>query len=735
MKSILFVSLLLLVNQFASAQLQGIVFGVQEGNRVPLAKAKIQLKHAQISATTDDRGRFEIILPKELPDTMIISATTYYTDTVFLTKADRFIGLEITLYSEEMLDEVVIEVKRSTSYISRLNPLYVQQLGEGEFKKAACCNLSESFETSATVDVNFTDAVSGAKKIQLLGLDGMYTQMQMENIPFLNGLESSFGLNTVPGTWVESIQITKGTGSVVNGYESMAGLINVEFRKPATMQRLYVNGYGNILGRGELNIHGGQLIGKKWSTGTFAHGSVMQQEVDRNGDGFRDVPLSKTLSLLHRWEYTGDRFEARFGVTGYYDERMGGQLSGMLNRYEATTTNRHIDVFAKTGFMFPKKPYQSIGIVYQLKAHELNGVFGKRVFSGEEYRGYVNAIYDGIIGSTTHKIKAGVSAVGQDLTQRLDSLTLKRPTVTPGVFAEYTYSGSRIIAVVGARYDYQTTFGSQFSPRIHLKFVADEYTDIRITTGRAWRLPNVIIDNSSLLATSKAWSLPTTIQQEIVWNSGISAVRQFELFHRNASLSADFYHARFSRQLVIDREQSVDTFFFQFQSNSSFSNTFQTELSFAPAKLLTVRLAYKWLQVMARYNGKLQQQIMIPTHRGLFNIAYTSRNKRWEIDATLSVYGKMRLHDVHLPDGTLLSNQRSGRVPQVLGQITHHFKRFDVYVGGENLANFTQKDPIISASDPYNMAFDATRVWAPILGTVIYAGFRYELKRSKNTLK
>lgn len=732
MKSIKLLGLFLLMTQFTSAQLQGIVFGVQEGSRVPLAQAKIKLKHAQISTTTDDRGRFELILPKELPDTMYITASTYYSDSVIITKADRFVGLEITLYSEEMLDEVVIEVKRSTSYVSRLNPLYVQQLGEGELKKAACCNLSESFETSATVDVNLTDAVSGAKKIQLLGLDGMYTQMQMENIPFLNGLESSFGLNTVPGTWVESIQITKGTGSVVNGYESMAGLINVEFRKPATMQRLFVNGYGNNLGRGELNIHGGQLIGKKWSTGTFAHGSVMQQEIDRNSDGFRDVPLSKTLSFLHRWEYTGDRFESKFGFTGYYDERLGGQLSGMLNRYEATTTNRHFDAFAKTGFMFPKKPYQSIGVVYQFKAHELNGVFGNRAFSGEEYRGYINAIYDGIIGSTTHKIKAGVSAVGQELTQRLDSLTLKRPTFTPGVFAEYTYSGSRIIAVVGARYDYQTTYGAQFSPRIHLKFVADEYTDIRITTGRAWRLPNMIVDNSSLLATSKVWSLPTAIQQEVVWNSGVSVVRQLQFFKRNASLSADFYHARFSRQLVVDREQSVDTFYFQFQNNSSFSNTFQTELSFSPAKLITVRLAYKWLQVIARYDGELQQQIMIPQHRGLFNIAYTSRNKRWEIDATLSVYGKMRLHDVHLPDGTVLENQVSGRVPQVLGQITHHFKRFDVYVGGENLANFTQKDPIISANDPYNMAFDATRVWAPILGTVIYAGFRYEIKRPKN---
>jgi outer membrane receptor protein involved in Fe transport len=284
---------------------------------------------------------------------------------------------------------------------------------------------------------------------------------------------------------------------------------------------------------------------------------------------------------------------------------------------------------------------------------------------------------------------------------------------------------------VGARYDYQQTYGAQFSPRLHLKFAANEFTDIRLTTGKAWRLPNMIVDNSSLLATAKAWSLPSTVQQEVVWNSGISVVRQLKLFERPANLTVDFYHARFIRQLVVDREQSPDTFFFSFQNKASFSNTFQAELSFAPSRTLTVRLAYKWLQVKALYNGTEQQQVMIPRHRGLLNMAYASRNKKWEIDATFSLYGKTRLHDIYMPDGSHLKQQMSRPVPMLLAQVTHHFRRFDVYIGGENLANFTQSNPIISAADPTNATFDATRVWAPIVGTIVYAGFRYELKRPK----
>lgn len=722
------------INFLGFSQLQGIVFGIKNGAKLPVNKAKVFLRNAGVHVYTEENGRFELVLPKTLPDYLVVTAAGYESDSVQVTKEDRFSGIEIYLIGEDELDEVVIEFKRDTKGFSRLNPLQVENLGEGELKKAACCNLSESFETNATVDVNFTDAVSGAKKIQLLGLDGIYSQMQMENIPFLTGLESGFGLSAIPGTWVESIQITKGTGSVVNGYESMAGLINVEFRKPQTMQRLFVNGYVNHLGRGELNLHGGQIINKKWSTGTFVHGSMLQTPWDMNKDKFLDVPLSKTLSLLNRWEYNGDKFESRFGVSAYYDERSGGQLKGIVNRYQANTTNKHVEFFAKTGFMFPKIPHNSLGIVYQFKYHDVDGIYGLRKFGGQELRGYVNAIYDGIFGTTAHKYKTGISFVGQDLKQYIDSLPLNRSILTPGVFFEYTYTHPRVVVVAGVRGDYVSSFAGQkdrfqFSPRIHTKFVLDEYTDLRLTTGKSWRLPTVVMDNSSLFATSKKWYVTNSNDYEVVWNSGVSLIRSMRIFNRQASVSADFYHARFTRQMIVDRERSVDSIYFGFQSNLTYSSTLQAEFSFMPWKTITMRFAYKYLDVKAKYAGAMKQQVMIPNHRGLFNIAYASRNKKWEIDATISVYSKVRLPDVMLPDGTKLENQKGQLVPVGLAQITHHFKHVDVYVGGENLFNFKQKNPIISANNPYDPTFDATRVWAPVMGAVVYAGFRFEINR------
>lgn len=712
----------------AFGQVRGIVFGLDKNQKTPLHYAVVKLKNAKTVSATDENGRFELILPKELPDTLEITYDGYYPEQVVVTRDDRFSGLEIVLVAETELEEFVVEYRRSTKSVNRLNPLFVEELGAGELKKAACCNLSESFETNATVDVNLSDAVSGAKKIQLLGLDGVYTQFQAENVPFLTGLENSFGVNSVPGTWVESIQITKGTGTVVNGFESMSGLINVQFQQPRTMPRLFVNGYGNVLGRGELNVQGGQILGERWSTATFVHGSMLQTEIDRNKDGFRDVPLSRTLSGLNRWEYNGKKFEARFGVNAYMDERKGGQLDSAANRYVADNANKHVDFFAKTGFLFPRKKGYSLGIVYQAKLHEQSGQFGNRRFSASEKRGYINAIFDGLIGTTIHKYRLGASLVAQDLSQRLDTLLIPRQLLIPGVFAEYTYTGIRFTAVIGARYDIPSTMKAQFSPRLHLKYALDERTDLRLTTGKSWRIPNVISDNSWLLANNKIWVLPANVQQEIIWNSGISIARRMRLWHREASVSADFYYAWFENQLVADRDVSTDSIFFRFEHGTS-SKALQLEFSFMPIRTLTVRMAYKHLNVDAMYGGTRQQQVMIPVHRGLLNFAYATRNKKWEADATFSVFGKMRMQEALGADGNILHDHYSKPVPQLIAQITRHFRKVDVYLGGENLLNFTQKNPIIAASDPANPAFDATRIYGPILGTVVYAGFRYELNR------
>ena len=728
------------ITNIVNAQIKGLIQGADGSQKKPIYGAKIKLLQAKTGTVSREDGTFELVLPKELPDTLVISAFGYNPDTLIVSKKDRFTALNVILYSDKLLPEILIEFRKNGHSISRLKTLHVEELTAIELRKAACCNLSESFETNASVDVNITDAVSGAKKIQMMGLDGVYTQIQMENIPYLRGLESAFGLSSLSGTWIESIQITKGTGNVVNGYESMAGLVNLELKKPDEMEKIYLNVYQNIFGRSEFNFNKGIILNPKWSTGFLGHVSSTYGNIDRNKDAFRDLPTGDNTAFMNRWAYKGKKMEAQFGINFYRDRKVGGQTSFFRNEenqvdtinYGVLINSKHIDIYGKTGF-FGKRPMQSLGIVYNIKHQEIDGFFGLKTFSGLEKRGYINVIYDDIIGTSDHTIKIGTSFVAIDISQKADTLSQKRMELVPGIFAEYTYTGRRLTGVFGSRYDYHSIFGGQFSPRVHLKYLLSEMTDLRFTAGKGWRVPNFIIDNVSLLASSKQWIAPSETKPEISWNIGGSLVHEMKIFERKATISLDFYHTRFENQLIIDRDETVNTVVFSNLKNSSFSNSFQTEFSFSPIKNLDIRLAYKFLDVESKYGNEMRQQVMIPRHRGFVNLAYRSRNKRWEYDFTCSIFSPSRLpiqRDM-TNDTLLISDMKSRMYPMINAQITHIYKKFDFYIGGENLTNSVQKNPIIDAANPFGSKFDATNIFMPITGINIYVGIRYAIAKTK----
>ena len=730
MKNILFVWMILLTG-WSSAQLRGIVMGSQNGSIDPIWGAKVYLLKAKEGAVANESGEFELILPKDLPDTLIIKATGFITDTMVVTKNDRFASYSITLFPENTLDEVVVQAKRDAKTISKLKILHVEELSLKELRKAACCNLAESFETNVSVDVNYTDAVSGARTIQMMGLEGTYTQIQMENIPCLRGLEQPFGLASFPGTWINSIQITKGTGTVINGYESMAGLVNIEMFKPEKMDELFVNYYSNLYTRNEFNIHGSMHVGQKWSTALFGHLSGAIAPMDMNKDGFMDMPIGGLGAFNNRWSYEGNKMEAQIGVNAYYENRFGGQTGfrpwkSDSTKYGLHTINQHIDVYAKTGF-FLSKPRTSIGIVYNLKYHDIWAQYGNRVLEGNEKRGYINAIYESEIGSPLHKYKLGVSGVFLDLKQSMAALTDNRTEIVPGVFGEYTYGANRFTGVAGARLDYHNLYGLKFVPRVYGKYAITERIDFRFTAGRGWRVPNYMIDNVSLLATSRQWIAPTNISPEISWNFGGSYVQAFKLFGRTSNLVVDYYHTLFENQLIVDRDVNVDAIVFKNYDGKSFSNSVQVEYNFEPIKRFEVRLAYKFLDVRAEYGGELQQKVMVPKHRGFINLAYETRNRRWDFDWTLSVFGKSRLPVNRLGDGSFTTDNFSKVYPMMSAQVTYKLKKWDIYIGGENLTNYRQTNPIMDVNNPFGSTFDATRVWGPVMGTNVYIGFRFKL--------
>ena len=733
------VSIVAFFSSYGLSQIDGVVYGLVDEKKVEIMGAEVFFKNGRQGKTTCDEGMFLFEFLPKLPDTLIVRAMGYYNDTIPISKNEKQLYLEVVLYPDNLLEEFVFVQKRENSTIMRLDPRNVEHLSSGELRKAACCNLSESFETNATVDVNMTDGISGAKQIAMMGLSGVYTQIQMENIPIIQNLNVAHGMNSIPGTWIESIQITKGTGTVVNGYESMVGLINLEYRKPDELEKLFVNVYGNIRGRAELNLHGGKKLNDKWSSAWFIHGASVQGENDRNNDGFRDIMMGEDLVFLNRWKYTSEHFFGQFAVKGNLSDKYGGQIGyergDNSELYGVYNENRNIEVSGKTGFIL-KKPATSIGIIYYAKYYDMIAQYGRRELRAHQNRGYINAMYDGIIGSTLHKIKGGFSFVYDDLVQKVKNdlpagyseLDLIRTEIVPGAFAEYTYTGLRSTLVAGARQDYHNMFGWQFTPRLNYKHVLTEKMDLRATAGRGFRVSNYAIDNIGLMATNRPWVVDANIQPEVSWNFGGSVLYQFKMFGEKALFTVDYFHTFFENQLIADRDEDPTQIIFSNLNGQSFSNVVQVELRFSPMKNFEIKSAYKYLDVRATMGNHLLQKMMVPTHRGFVNLGYTTRSKRWEYDFTASVFGSQRLATVEIDEGILSENNRSEIFPMLSAQITHVYKQFDFYLGGENLLDYRLTNPIIDAQNPFSERFDATRVWAPILGINIYGGVRYTLK-------
>ena len=711
----------------------------------PIFGATVFLKNAKEGGTTDEKGYFMIMPKFQLPDTLIIRASGYYPDTVVISEPEGN-NFRITLYPTFVAEEVVIRAKQDNSSILRLDPRNVEQLNSGELRKAACCSLSESFETNATVDVSLADGVSGSKRIQMMGLDGRYTQLQFENIPFMHNLDQPFGLSSVPGTWIQSIQITKGSGTVSNGYESMAGLINLEYWKPDNIEKLFVNGYGSIHGRGELNVHGGTKIGKKWGTAWFVHGASEFVENDRNKDGFRDMPLGENFAAMNRWDVHTGLFEGQFGVRASYSDKQGGQIGydryvnqSQQNLYGVGIRNLNVEAFGKTGFLFKNDMFNSIGIIYYAKYGELNTAFGHRYLDAKERRGYINALHETILGNTNHKLKWGLSMVYDQVDQLMEdqlpmdtsSRRLDRTEIVPGIFSEYTYTGTRSIVVLGARVDYHNMYGWEFTPRANYKLNLTEDMSIRLTAGRGFRVSNYMTDNLSLMATNLPWKIDQDILPEVSWNFGGSWLWNFKLFDHKATWGIDYYHTLFTNQLIVDRDESIDYIHIKNLDGRSFSNALQTDFKFEPLSRFEIKLAYKFLDVRATTGGKLETLMMVPQHRGFINLGYETRNHRWSYDLTFSVFGKQRLAKLQRPDGTFTEDNWSKPYPMLSAQVTHRFKKFEIYVGGENILDYRLKNPIIGVENPFGERFDATRIYAPIFGINVYAGFRISLDKNK----
>ena len=738
-----------LISSTANSQnphLSGVVSEKPEASKksTPLPGASLYWLGTTSGTTSGSDGSYHIELPNSLPAKLVVSYVGYHSDTINITGPGR---KDILLGRSVALNEVTIEGRQESTQISTIKTINTEQINQKELLKAACCNLSESFETNPSVNVSYSDAITGAKEIQMLGLAGIYSQIMTENIPANRGLGATYGLSYIPGPWMESIQITKGSGSVANGYESTTGQINVEYLKPESADKLYINGYAASTGNTELNAHKKFKVSEKASSILMFHGENMKTKWDHQDDQFLDMPLMHNFNLFNRWSVSdGKSYEMQFGVRAITEQRRSGQSFYRYGDEADTTTGygvqvrtNRIDAFSKTGLIFPSTPWKSVGLILSGSYHDQDSYFGLKTYEGTQSSFYGSLIYMSILGNTNHKWKAGLDFRHDNYNEIYLMNAYIRTENVPGVFAEYTLNlNDKLGAVAGGRADYHNEWGLFYTPRLHLKYNFTPDIILRASAGRSFRTSNVFADNIAIMATSRNLVITEKLNPERAWNYGVNFTAKFTALNRPATFNIDYYITDFSNQVIVDTYSSPDDILIYNLNGKSYSRSLQVSFDYEVWPNFDIRLAYKNDQVVMSYLGVPYQKPLVPEHKGLINLAYSTEKEHWRFDLTGQYHGKSNLVNIaseELNPGhseTQVKNNQSPDFITLLGQVTHVFNsKWEVYLGGENLTNYRQENVVLNASDPFSPGFDATNIWGPVMGIKIYAGFRFKIMNNE----
>lgn len=715
-----------------------------DGSLEPLPFASVYWLEGRLSVEADDNGEFSFRLTAKGEKTkvsLIASGIGYTRDTVVL--RDDQLRAELIIKESNTLDEVRVTGRQQGNFLSKTTPVKTEVISAAGLCKMACCNLAESFENSASISVGFSDAITGARQIRLLGLSGQYTQMLDETRPVMRGIASPFGLSYIPGQWLESIQIAKGPSSVVNGLEAITGQINMEHRKPTAEQPLFLNLFVSNVLRTEMNIATSLQINKKWSTVALGHFSTDPLSHDGNSDGFRDEPLSTQFNLSNRWLYVSDKgLQIRFGFKALSDSRVAGmhdfKKGDPVTRdmWGSEIGNKAINGYFKMGVPLTEDNSRSIAAVIDYNYHQLNSFFGLKKYDATQNSSYINLMFQNQVDEHNRYV-IGLSSqydlIDETFVQRrflqsgeiepVNTLTPGREEGAVGLYGEYNYSlDDKITVVTGLRLDYNNLHGWLFAPRANLKYSFTEHLVLRASGGRGFRSPNQITDNLGALSTGRTMTLEQNPQIEDAWTYGANFTGYIPVgFNDNAYISLEYFRTDFKNQLIADQERDLSTVWFYNVEGRAYTNTYQVDISVEPFERFTVLATYRYSDPKVTLHGRgLSERALISKYKGVLNLQYATRMNIWTFDFTAQLNGPARLP-------YFMEMEYSPVYTLLFAQVTRKFRDLDIYVGGENLTNYRQKDAILSAQNPYGEDFNSSVIWGPLMGIKLYAGLRFTL--------
>lgn len=728
---LLFIFLLFSVCAFGADKIKGYIFDEKKN---PVIGAQVHWENSTQGVVSDEEGFFEIT-SRRGENILCVEYIGYENKKIPI--HDIAAVQTIILTENNQLDEVVITKSVPGNIKSRVDVLQTEKLTTKELSRAACCNLSESFETNPSVDVSYSDAVTGAKQIQLLGLSGTYVQMLTENYPNMRGTAGIYGMDYIPGPWMESIQVSKGAASVKNGYESLTGQINIEYKKPKTADPLSLNVFASDAGRYEGNADGAIELNDKLSTGLFLHYSNEMQSHDDNDDTFLDMPKKHQFNVMNRWHYQTDNFISQSGIKILNDERTSGQTYHTLGNvghdpYEISLKTNRGELFTKNGYILNPDKNESIALILSGTYHDQKSKYAQSLLNVYQTNVYASLMYERDFGAM-HKLSAGLSfnwdkyAQSESIDRLVQGKQPDKESVSGG-YVQYTFMPTpKLTLLAGLRGDYSSLHKWFITPRLHAKYDIASWWNVRASAGKGYRTVFALPENSYLMASSRKIFVENNLKQESAWNYGLNTIFYIQLGGDELTISGEWYYTDFSDQVVIDMDSNPHEVSLYNLEGNSYANSFQIEASYPLFRGFTLLGAYRWIEVKTDYNGKMRRKPLTSRYKALATASYETPLRKWQFDFTAQFNGGGRMP---MPDSQNPLWKTSFKSYTVLNaQVTKFFRNWSVYIGGENLTDFKQKNPIISADNPFGPDFDATMVWGPTMGRKLYAGFRYNISK------
>lgn len=702
-----------------------------------LIGAAVYWKDTKVGTRTDTLGQF--VLPhRNTPGILAVAYPGISTQETEILPNEHEVWIEVS--GGLTLDEVSVEAKQFDTRISTLSNRNIEQITSSELKKAPCCNLSESFQTTGAVDVAYSNALTGIKEIQMLGLRGIYSQFLLEGRPTMYGIATPFAFEYIPGTWLDGIDLAKGASSVRNGAQGITGQINADLVKPHTDAPVFLNLFASSEGRGEFNLHLNKRLKRGWANGLLLHGSAVQNSWDMNGDNYYDSPSRRQLNGMYRAFYDTPQICIEVNAHALTDARFGGQIQAPegASRFGIEHRNRRAELWSKVGIKsLGGKPYNQMGNMASVSWHEASAAYGRNNYQAAQRSFYWQSLFETIIGTTNNQIVLAPNLQYDQIEEQLNETSLNRTEWAPGLMGEYTWSRSNLrmgipdlVLVAGLRVDWHNRFGWQWSPRASARYNPGPNTAFRLSGGRGFRSPNVVAENFSLLASNRRFEFASSIGPDVAWNYGLNVTRNFKLAGREAAFNIDLYRTDFVRQAIADVEEDPTVALFYTVVGGSYSSSFMAILQYNVMPGLDLKAAYKWNDVQIAYrNGARVDMPLVARHRGLLSVDYVDANKRWAFNVHAQLVGSQRLPDNSLLPEGLADDfpERTPFYPILNAQITRTFGNgLEIYLGGENLLGYHQHAALISPGDPWSPYFNASQVWAPLMRQIGYAGLRYK---------